>query len=390
MAATGPFYDLTDAQWEVVRDTHGRFCETQDLGRPLLGAFHPPYFDEPPEAGVPEDDIVLAGPRQRDATMDGHIRWRIREARLLSVAPDRRDVFPTLFIHRDFYGHSQRLAEPFGTTTVIEGNNQAQARPCIASLSDAWTLKPLRSEDCEYLPRSLEVLRYFHESTEGRYYIPHFVTTGPCDTVNYATGSTAFLEGLYTNPKAIHHLLRMATDIIIDHILQCQAIAGDRLISDHTYLLDDCYCICSEIRSQFSGEHYEEFEAPYLKEIGEAVGPLHVHVSGPVEQSLPGTLKDENIKHLRIWLRDCNLQEVADQLGDRVSLNFLRNDCMPALAFESVAAFYRHIFESIRPETRWVIPHYEPEAFNEAYDQLDGEGRLPDQIRRFGRFPVPA
>jgi len=33
-----------------------------------------------------------------------------------------------------------------------------------------------------------------------------------------------------------------------------------------------------------------------------------------------------------------------------------------------------------------VIPHYEPEAFNTAYDELEREGTLPDQVRRFGRF----
>lgn len=320
--------------------------------------------------------------------MNADIRFQIRRAYALSKSMHSYDDFPQIFIRRRYYGHSQRLAEPFGTTTIVEGDSAAQAHPSIRSLSDAWHIKPKPVKDCPYLSRSLDVLRYFYESTEGRYYIPHFVTTGPCDTVNYATGSTMLLCGFYENPKAVHHLLRIATDIIVEHILACKQIAGDRLVSDHTPMLDGCYCICSEIRSQFSGEHYEEFEAPYLKEIGKAVGPMHVHVSGPIEQSIPGTLKDKNIKHIRFWLRDCDLKKVVDLIGGEISFDLFRNNEMPSLSFPSITAFYRHIFENIRPETRWTIPYYEPREFNEAYDEMERKGALPQQVRNFGRLAM--
>jgi hypothetical protein len=249
---------------------------------------------------------------------------------------------------------------------------------------DALTLRPLSA--CRFLSRGREVLRYFDESTGGRYHIPHMVTTGPCDTVNYATGSTMLLEGFYEQPKRVHALLRMATDVIIEDILAAQAIVGSRLVADHTHLLDGGYCICSEIRSQFSGAHYEEFEAPYLREIGRAVGPLHVHVSGPIEQSLAATLADDNIRHLKFWVRDCNLAVVVATVGDRVSFDLFRNDCMPSLGFASPEAFYRYLFASVRPDTRWCVPTCEPAAFNTVYDEMESAGTLPDQVRQFGRM----
>jgi len=386
MESAGPFYDLSAEQWQAVRETHRRFCEVKDLGRPLFAAVNPWQLPDVSAEDVPAKEIVLAGPRERDGEMDAAIRSCVQAAYLLARSEHRYDSLPSLFIPRGFYGHSQRLAEPFGATVLVGGHAVAQADPSLGSLSEAFHLKPKSRKDCPWLSRSLEVLRYFVESTEGRYHVSHMVTTGPCDTVNYATGSTMLLTGFYENPRAVHQLLRMATDVIIEHILDCRKIAGDLLVSDHTGLLDGCYCICSEIRSQFSAAHCEEFEAPYLKEIGEAVGPLHIHVSGPVQHSIPATLADPNIKHVRFWLRDSDLRQVVDLIGDRISINLFRNDCMPALSFPSAADFYAHVFENVRPETRWVIPHYEPDAFNEAYDRMDAAGKLPQQVRRFGRF----
>ena len=386
MKKTGPFYDLTEEQWAEVRGEHRRFCEAKDLGRPLLMPTDSLQLPDVTEEMIPEEEIVLAGPRARDEKMDGAIRWRIRLAKALAQSDYGGASFPLLFIAREFYGHSQRLAEPFGAESVVEGSGHAQARPSISALSAVRHLKLKPVSGCHWLPRSLEVLRYFYESTEGRYHIPHMVTTGPVDTVNYVTGTTLLLQGFYENPKAIHQLLRMATDIIIEHIAECKKIAGDRLIGDHTYLLDGCYCLCSEIRCLYSREHYEEFDAPYLKEIGDAVGPLHIQASGPVDQSITSTVTDDNIRHMKIWLRDSDLSLVAKALGDKVSLDFFENTCMPALGFRDRAAFYRHIFESVQPETRWVLSQYEPEPYNQAYVELEREGALPEQVARLGRL----
>ena len=122
-------------------------------------------------------------------------------------------------------------------------------------------------------------------------------------------------------------------------------------------------------------------------------------LDGPVNApgDLPGSLRqaifdtnnsavDDNIKHAKFWVRDCDLRTVVDMIGNRISFDLFRNNCMPQLMFDSPTAFYRYIFESIKPETRWTIPTYEPDGFNEAYDEMDREGTLPEQIRRLGKM----
>jgi len=392
---------LSQSQWGEVTKTHTQFCSPQGLGRPL-GIF-PHAFALPDAASLvwPDTNIKLAGAMPRVPEYDATIREYIVNAGKLIQSRHRRDAFPVIYIRRGFYGHSQRLSEPFGTTVELEGpggHQSAQARPSIHSMNEVARLKLKPVKECRWLSRSLEVLQYYMDSTAGHYHIPHMVTTGPCDTVNYATGSTLLLESFYTHPKEMHQLLRMATDLIIEHILACKRIAGDRLIADHTYLLDGGYCICSEIRSQFSPEHYEEFEAPYLKEIGKAVGKLHIHVSGPIEHSVPATLRDPNITHYKFWLRDCNLKKVSELVGNRISMDFFCNDCMPQIGFTDALDFFKYIFLNVRPESRWTIPHtwfsgnhpahprVWTDAFNLAYDELDRAGTLPAEVRAFGKI----
>ena len=57
-----------------------------------------------------------------------------------------------------------------------------QAIPSIHSSSEILHLKPKPVRECRWMTRSLDVLKYYYESTEGRYFIDHMVTTGPCVT----------------------------------------------------------------------------------------------------------------------------------------------------------------------------------------------------------------
>ena len=381
---TGPFYDLTEEQWAEIRGNHHRFLETRDLGRPLfpcIGVDLNAHEDK-----LPPDEIVLAGPRERNATVDEALRGQIRLVWLLRHCEPRWDGFPAISIARDLYGHSQRLAEPFGSQ-LQKSKQHYWAVPSVQSAAAIRYLKPKPAHKCHFLSKSIEWMRYLYESTEGRYFIRQMVTTGPIDTANYITGSTLFLESLYTHPEEVHLLLRMVTDVIIEHILACQEVTGDRIVPDHTCFLKG-YALCSELRSEISGEHYEEFEAPYLKEIGEAVGPLIIHASGRWEQSIHATLADPNIFHIVLWVRDTNLRTITGAAGGRISIEAWRSD-LEQYGFPDSAAYYRYLFDGLLPETRLAITHLDAEGYNRAYDQLESEGRLPEQIRGHGRLSLP-
>lgn len=377
---SGPFYDLTREQWDRVKENHRRFTESKDLGRPLIFGL----WARPDASGTDEDEeIVLAGPKRRDPVADADILGCVRAAKAMSRSDRLRDSFPALALTRNLYGHSQRLAEPFGAEPFMDAGH-CQSRPGITSMSQVARLKPRAVSECHWLSRSLEVLRYYYESTEGNYPVREMVTTGPIDTVNYITGTTLLLESLYTHPKEVHALLDMVTDVLIDHILECRRIVGGRLVPDHTPLLAG-YTLCSELRSEYSGEHYEEFEAPYLRRIGEAVGPLIIHASGRWEQSLPATLADPNIFHIVIWVRDTDLATVTGAIGDRISVEAWRSD-LQRYGFPDSLSYYRYLLAGLRPETRFTIAHPDPEAWNQAWDEMDRQASMPPQVRAFGRM----
>ncbi len=203
--APGPFYDLTDEQWREVRSNHERFIDGT-LGRPLIFGL----WANPDGGGAEEDEpIRLAGPHARIPEADADIFSCVRSAKAMRGCASLRDSFPAIRPARNLHGHSQRLAEPFGAEPFMDAGH-CQSRPSITSMAQVRHLRPRPARDCHWLSRSLELMRYYYESSEGRYPIGQMVTTGPIDTVNYATGTTLLLESLYTHPKEVHALLRMA------------------------------------------------------------------------------------------------------------------------------------------------------------------------------------
>lgn len=379
----GPFYTFSDEQWRAVRETHRRFIEDKAFGRPLMLN---PYAWNFEAEQLPKDPIVFAGPKTRRPEVDEGLRRDILQAWRISRSAGRCDAFPDIRPIRNHYGHSQRLAEPFGGAPYMEAGH-CQAFPVIHDLSAVRTLKPKPITACRYMSAGLDLLRYLHASTEGRYPIRQMVTTGALDTVNYLTGTTLLLEGLYTHPKEVHQLLRMTTDMLIEHILACREAVGGNLVPDHTSLISG-YALCSELRSQISAAHYEEFEAPYLKAIGDAVGPLIVHSSGRWEQTIPATLADPNIFHIVLWVRDTDLAETTAMIGDRISIEAWRTD-LEQFGFADAAGFYRYIFAGIRPETRLAFSFgLDLAGYAAAYDEAERAGSLPPQFRRMGRVKL--
>ena len=375
----GPFHDLAPAAWAQVRENHRRFIAEKDFGRPLIFG-----LKSGAPAAISVADVSLAGPRERDPAADAAIHASLRQIGLLANGWGRPDSFPALVIPRRLYGHSQRLAEPFGGEPLVDGDHHCQCWPALSDMSQIKHLRPKPLAACRYLARSLDLVRYCYESTEGRYPIRQMVTTGPIDTANYVTGSTLALAGMYEHPRELHALLRMVTDLLIEHILACRRLAGGNLVPDHTPLLSG-YTLCSELRSEYSAAHYAEFEAPYLKQIGDAVGPLIIHASGRWEQSLAGTLADRNIIHLVLWARDTDLAVATRTVGDRISLEAWQSD-LPAKGFPSVADFYRYFFARLRPETRFTLAWVHPAEYNQVYDECERAGTLPPQVRRYGRL----
>ena len=56
---------------------------------------------------------------------------------------------------------------------------------------------------------------YFVERTAGRYALALTDLQGPLDSSYLVWEPTAFMLAMYTNPKEVHHLMRLMTDLII-------------------------------------------------------------------------------------------------------------------------------------------------------------------------------
>jgi hypothetical protein len=132
---TGPFPTLSNGQWKEVLDAHGQFCSPAGLGRPLGVFSNASLLPDAAALAEPAPDVRLAGPPERIPEYDAAIRDSVVNAGRLIRSKHRRDGFPVVSIRRGFYGHSQRLSEPFGTrmvNKVVCGNAASEGGVCRA------------------------------------------------------------------------------------------------------------------------------------------------------------------------------------------------------------------------------------------------------------------
>ncbi|HUS81641.1 MAG TPA: uroporphyrinogen decarboxylase family protein, partial [Dehalococcoidia bacterium] len=73
------------------------------------------------------------------------------------------------------------------------------------------------------LGQMLEFNDYFVSQTGGRYPMALTDLQGPLDTAYLVWDSSAFMLAMYTNPKEVHHLMRLVTDLIIKYVKEQRA-----------------------------------------------------------------------------------------------------------------------------------------------------------------------
>jgi hypothetical protein len=153
--------------------------------------------------------------------------------------------------------------------------------------------------------------------------------TGPFDTVNYLLGTTVLMEWVYTEPSTVHGLLDQVTNVIIAMMGALQKAAGGTLHGDALACMQNAFCLCSECRSLVSKEIYEEFEAPYLKRIGQQLGPYGIHSCGSWERTVPSALQDPNLRAMNGQVRENDLAELCVQARGDVMLSIAPSENLP-------------------------------------------------------------
>ncbi|MEN3187905.1 MAG: uroporphyrinogen decarboxylase family protein [Atribacterota bacterium] len=169
---------------------------------------------------------------------------------------------------------------------------------------------------------------------------------GPMDVAYLLWESNDFFLALFDAPRAVHHLLGMVTELMIEFVhAQRSAVQGAEFIPCHLqhYLpWGEGICVSEDLLSLLSPELYREFALPYINILSREFGGVFIHSCGNFVHNLEVLLEIENLKGINFGATETPFEEVVGKLGNRVVLSphvGLNKD----VVFESVFHYLTHL-----------------------------------------------
>ncbi len=176
------------------------------------------------------------------------------------------------------------------------------------------------------LGRILDFTRYFLEHTDARIPIRITDVQGPLDSAALIFGHNNFLMAMLTNPKAVHHLLQMVTDLTIEYVQAYRDLIhhyGGEFVPTINYpwmpdgmgmqvAHDECVMI--------SAKMHDEFAVPYLNQVSDAFGGVFIHSCGKWAHQIPSLRKVHNLLGLEFGASEAPYGPMLDAFGGKIAL----------------------------------------------------------------------
>ena len=238
----------------------------------------------------------------------------------------------------------------------------------------------------------LDFAEYFNRKAKGRYPIAVTDIQGPIDTAYLIWDSCDFMVAMYKHPREVHHLMRLCTDLIIEHVKAQRQIA-DEFIPAHVpcvYLPDGMGLTVSEdVLALLSPELYQEFSLPYINELSEEFGGVVIHSCGNFEHQLGVLKKVHNLRGINFGVSETRFEAVWEAFGGKTVV-------IPHCTSEVIVARYKNALEWIeyvlqtKTHNRGLALQVIPAVGDVQKQSLDlALGKRPDinkwQMLTFGR-----
>jgi len=207
------------------------------------------------------------------------------------------------------------LASGFGVNIVFQDRmDPAVDLPPISGVEQLKDLTPPDPEKDGLMPRVLNTIRTMRRRTD----LPVGVTDcqGPLTTALQIIGYDKMIYWMHDHPEAIHGLMQLVTDALIDWVRVQKEVARQR-VEDDAYVLgikipggyggvwmsdDDCVI--------FGPDLYREFVVPYNGRVLTAFGGGSIHYCGTATQHIDNYLQTEGLTSIQNLHLD-NLDEAA-------------------------------------------------------------------------------
>ena len=169
----------------------------------------------------------------------------------------------------------------------------------------------------------LDFAAYFHKKAGNRYPIAMTDLQGPIDTASLIWDTSELMAAIYTDPEAVHHLMRLITDLTIKFVKEFRNQVGE-FVPAHfppVYLPDGMgIAVSDDNMVMMSPSTYAKFCIPYLNELSEEFGGIIIHTCGNAEHQLDVLSKIHKLRGFNFSVSETRFAAVWSKLGGKTVL----------------------------------------------------------------------
>lgn len=317
-----PRYADSVRRWEA-------FWSLEDLGRPLWMLPTSPVLTAALTGLVPIPSLLQDKEVQLNAQL-GVLAWR-----------ETADLGDDFVPHVQPQGGVTVFASAFGCKVDFFTHTLPWAHPVITETDAPETVYELAppAVDAGQLGDMLAYADYFVAQTGGRYPVALTDLQGPLDTAYLVWESKAFMEAMYTNPKEVHHLMRMVTDLIIRYVTEQRRRAPEFLPCHYPPLWipdgrgisisDDCLAVIGP-------KLYREFCLPYVNELSEEFGGVMIHSCGSFVHQFDNLAQVHQLRGINFGVTETPFEAVWERFGGTTAI-------IPHLGLNKHIHFAHHV-----------------------------------------------
>lgn len=336
----------------------------------------------------------------------GRPLWLIPTSPVLTVTLIQPDSMPRLFLDRDFQLQAQLgilawrealdidddfvphiqpqggvtvFASAFGCEVEFFKHTLPWAHPLITADDPPEKVYELPAPDVAagQLGEMLEYTDYYLERTKGRYPVALTDLQGPLDTAYLVWDSSAFMLAMYTNPKEVHHLMRLVTDLIVKWVKEERSRCPEFLPCHFPPLwLPDGrgISVSDDGLAVISAKLYEEFCLPYMNELSEEFGGLMVHSCGDFTHQFGNLEKIHNLRGINFGASETPFAPLWERFNGKTCI-IPHLGLNNPLQFKSNHEFLEHIL-SIKTHNGGLCVPVTP-------GDMEARAGDPESVKRF-------
>jgi len=271
--------------------------------------------------------------------------------KIRSAYPDDRVPFFHPYLGVGVY------ASAFGCEIIFPENEQPWTKPLLylENITEVYSLKTPQPQN-GLLGKVLEYVNYFQKEKQ-EYPIRLTDTQSPIDSASLIMKYEELLIAMYTNPKEVHHLLKMVTELIIKFAKLEKSVVKD-FSPNHSPQIyqpsDWGICLSDDLIAILSPELYREFALPYVNILSEEFNGVFIHSCGDFSHNLGNMLKMKNLRGIDFGVTEMPIENIVEKL-DGKTLFVCHLGLNTKLRFNDTFEYLDYVFQRRKSNTHLFV-----------------------------------